>query len=455
MNRYQILLFIVSAMLGVSSYAGSLPSPVTDADYYNNGKPNPDKVELGRLLFFDKILSGNKNIACSTCHHPAFWGGDGLSVSVGEGGVGLGTERTTGTGTGTKPAFERIGRNSPPLFNIGAMEFTRMNWQGRHELRDTGLSLPCRSKTVNSCPPGIENVIAGQNLFPLVNVPEMPGHPRENEVTDAFPKGVKGAERFPFMWEAIMVRLRAIPDYVNRFKTVYGVSSASQMTISQLVNALAAFEATAFRSDQSPFDEFLRGNATALTNAQVRGMNLFYGSANCSSCHSGKFQTDQNFHAIAMPQLGAGVFVSGRSEGQRDVGRYEVTGVLADRGKFRTPSLRNVALTSPYGHDGAYLTLEDTIRHHLDPVSAFNAWDRSQVILAELPSGVLFDDFAVMDDAVKAKEITDANELAASRLSASQINDIIEFLNALTDPNAIDMTEIVPASVPSGLPVKD
>jgi cytochrome c peroxidase len=454
MNKRKTILIAVMAFSWVSGYAYQLPFPVTDSDYYNNGIQDPEKVELGRLLFFDKILSGNKNISCGTCHHPQFFGGDGLSVSVGEGGEGLGTARTTGSGDNA--IVERVGRNAPPLFNLGAKEFTRLNWQGRHQLVNNSFSLPCATSSANACPSGLENLIAGQNIFPLVNIPEMAGHPGENEIVDAPPPGTKGVLRFPYMWEAIMARVRAIPEYVQMFQAVYpDVASASDMKINHLVNALAAFQATAFRSDQSPFDEFLRGNHRALTPAQKRGMDLFFTKAKCSSCHSGKFQTDQDFHAIAMPQLGSGVFVNGRSTDQRDVGRYEVTGKVADKYKFRTPSLRNVALTAPYGHAGAYATLDAVIRHHLDPVNSFNTWDRSQAILPPMPPGVILDDFAVMDDPVRSFEISSVNQLSPVSLTDAEISDLIAFLNSLTDPNVHNLINLVPASVPSGLPVAD
>jgi cytochrome c peroxidase len=455
MKKSPTLLMIVTAVSWISSQAATLPSAVTDADYYNNGAPPAEKVELGRLLFFDKITSGNKNISCGTCHHPAFAGGDGLSVSIGEGGVGLGSARTTGSGSSAIKS--RIGRNSPPLFNLGAKEFTKLNWQGRHQQNTRGLSLPCSNGRNNVCPTGLENVIAGQNIFPLVNIDEMPGQTGENDVINAVPTGTSGVNRFPYMWEAIMARLRAIPDYVTKFQAAFpDVTDASKMKIQHLANALAAFEATAFRSDTSPFDRYLRGETTALTSAQITGMNLFYGSANCASCHSGKFQTNQNFHAIAMPQLGPGVFVSGRATAQRDVGRYEVTGSTADKYKFRTPSLRNVAKTAPYGHAGAYATLDAVIRHHLDPVNSFKTWDRSQAILPAMPSGVTVNDFAVMDDPTKSNEITAVNSLAKSTLSDTDISNLIEFLNALTDQDALDnLMEQVPTSVPSGLPVSD
>jgi hypothetical protein len=89
----------------------------------------------------------------------------------------------------------------------------------------------------------------------------------------------------------------------------------------------------------------------------LKGMKLFYGRADCADCHSGTFQTDLEFHAIGIPQIGPG-FGGVGFQGREDFGREGVTGDPEDRYKFRTPSLRNVALTAPYGHDGFYRTLE-------------------------------------------------------------------------------------------------
>lgn len=97
------------------------PAPVTDSDYYDDGHPDASRVELGRLLFFDKLLSGNENISCATCHHSLTDTGDGLSLGVGEGGRGLGITRDTGSDTDA--IHERVPRNAPPVFNLGAREF--------------------------------------------------------------------------------------------------------------------------------------------------------------------------------------------------------------------------------------------------------------------------------------------------------------------------------------------
>jgi cytochrome c peroxidase len=108
-----------------------LPQPARDRDYYDRGAPSEAKVALGNLLYFDKILSGNGNISCATCHHPFGSTSDGLSLPVGEGGRGFGVARDTGAGSDAVP--ERVPRNSPHVFNLGAREFTRMFHDGRVE----------------------------------------------------------------------------------------------------------------------------------------------------------------------------------------------------------------------------------------------------------------------------------------------------------------------------------
>ena len=106
-----------------------LPEPVSNADYYDNGVPSTAKVELGKQLFFDKILSGNLNISCATCHHSFTATGDGLSLPIGEGGRGLGVTRDTGVGADA--VHERVPRNAPAVFNLGAREFTTLFHDGR------------------------------------------------------------------------------------------------------------------------------------------------------------------------------------------------------------------------------------------------------------------------------------------------------------------------------------
>ena len=145
--------------------------------------------------------------------------------------------------------------------------------------------------------------------------------------------------------------------------------------------------ATAWRADNSRFDRFLRGDRSALSRLEKRGMRVFYGKrrGNCASCHSGTFQTDHSFRAIAMPQVGPGK--GDGTSGHEDFGRERVSGDPADRYRFRVPTLRNIALTAPYGHAGAFGSLEAMVRHHLDTVASLQAYDPAQCALPPRDAG--------------------------------------------------------------------
>ena len=445
--KFKSPLIGLSALLfGVvhTGQADELPSPVVDTDYHYNGAPSEELVELGRLLFFDKIMSGNKNISCATCHSPLTCSGDGLSLGVGEGGSGLGRYRNTGEGDDAVEG--RIGRHAPHLYNLGAKEFTHMNWNGIHFEANGQVNTAANRDT----PPDLDNVLAGQALFPILNQNEMLGDPIENEIVARLILSRNNS--FPALWNANMERLRVNPDYVSLFDAAFGdVNRPADIQIQHYANAVAAFQTVAFRSDNSPFDAYLRGNSEALTAQQLRGMDLFYGAANCSSCHSGKFQTDHQFYGIAIPQVGPGG--EGRTPHQ-DRGRAEATRNDEDWGKFRTPSLRNVALTAPYGHTGAYATLRGIVMHHLDPLTALENYDPSQLVKPSRDD-LDADDLIGYDDLSLRQLVIDANDLQPVSLSEAEVNDLLAFLESLTDFNVMEQLEWIPQSVPSGLPVKD
>ncbi len=231
------------------------------------------------------------------------------------------------------------------------------------------------------------------------------------------------------------------------------VDSAADIRFAHAANAIASFETLAWRADGSPFDRYLRGERGALSRAAQAGMRVFYAPdrGNCASCHAGRFQTDHSFHAIAMPQIGPG---KGDGAGYDDFGRERVTGSASDRYRFRVPSLRNVALTAPYGHSGAYDTLEAVIRHHLDPVASLRGYDPAQ---RRLPSRADLDakDLEAMRDPAVVAALAAANELAPVSLSDREVGQLIDFLHALTDPAMLDQRHLLPARVPSGLALRD
>ncbi len=423
----------------------NLPTPLTDADFHDNGAPDPAKVELGKNLMFDKILSGNRNISCGTCHHVLTDTGDGLSLPVGEGGNGLGVMRDTGIGADA--VHERVPRNAPPVWNLGAKQLHTLFHDGRVQV-DPSFPSGCKTPAGHDLPDNLENVLACQAMFPVTSATEMAGQGGENSIADATAVGNLAGPGG--VWEQLGQRLQAIPEYVDMFITAFDdVDEASDITYAHAANAISAFERTNWRADNSPFDRYLRGDKKAMSRSAVKGMKLFYGKANCGSCHSGVLQTDMSFHAIAMPATGAGR--GSGPGGIDDFGREQVTADPVDRYRFRTPSLRNIALTAPYGHGGAYNTLEGIVQHHLDPVNSLYAYDcRNDTVLPSRPDLDALDCRA-MDDPGIVADIAAHNELAPVNLSDKQVGYLIDFLNALTDPDSIDLRNDLPRRVPSGL----
>ena len=360
----------------------SLPSPLTDEDFLNDGAPDAALVELGRNLFFDPILSGNRNISCGTCHDPAFGSGDGLALGIGEGGAGAGPERVT-----VDPVTGRVPRNAQPLWNIGARSYVSLFHDGRVEaLEPYASNGAIRNPAGSDLPTDVSSPLAAQAFFPVTSPIEMAGQFRENLIADAahFEDRVE-------IWEILADRVAGVPGYLEMLRATYPeIRDAGDVDYSHIAEALAAFQTTAFRSDESPFDAVLRTKQLSLLTPDAQaGLDLFYGAAGCANCHSGPLLTDHQFHAIAVPQIGPGkghggdmgyLAATGLPGRNEDEGRYRITGNPDDMFAFRTPSLRNVALTGPWGHSGAFATLEDMVRHHLDPEESYAAFDANRYV---------------------------------------------------------------------------
>ncbi len=439
------------------AYAATLPTAT-----YDFRTPSPAKVLLGKNLMFDKILSGNKNISCGTCHHSLTGTGDGLSLPVGEGGKGLGVTRNVGTGS--EQIIERVPRNAPPVFNLGDRSFHTLFHDGRVTSLDAeGFPSGCKTPAAQSLPNNLENVLACQAMFPVTSATEMAGQAGENSIADAAAAG--NLAEAGGVWEQLAQRLQNIPAYVDMFIAAFPneIYSATDITYAHAANAIAAFEAVSWRADNSPFDRYIKGDKGALSKNARKGMKLFYkgrrNALSCASCHSGLYQTDHAFHAIAMPQIGAGRGSNspGKTGGYEDFGRQQVTGNPADILKFRTPTLRNVALTAPYGHDGAYNTLRAVVEHHLDTVNAL--YDYNNKRQAVLPAHPTLDaeNYRTMDDPERVDYIAAYNELPPMTYSKKDVDRIMDFLNALTDPGSLDLRkdQNVVSGVPSGLPLND
>jgi cytochrome c peroxidase len=398
---------------------------------------DPDLVRLGQALMFDKILSGNRDVSCATCHNPVSGTSDRLSMSIGTGGQGAAGSRVLANAPQFTP------RNSQDLFNRGYPEFESMFWDGRVSTHGGGFETPAGSQL----PSGLANALAAQAMFPVTTRLEMRGHPGDvdrfgnpNELA-----GIPDDDRAG-IWSALMERLLAIPEYVQLFQAAYPSVAPDQLGFQHAANAIAAFEADAFTSLGSPLDQYLQGDGTALGEAEKRGALLFFGKANCGACHLGPHLTDNLFHSIGVPQVGPG----SAEDAPLDRGRERVTGSPSNSFQFRTPPLRNVELTGPWMHDGAYTSLEGAVRHYLDTRTALRSFDASQ--LREDIRGTYLSEPASLDAMAASIDVLVVDPVA---LTNEEVGDIVAFLRALTDPAARDLSGVIPANVPSGLPVDD
>lgn len=399
-------------------------------------EPDMDRVRLGWLLFYDPVLSGNQNISCATCHHPRFGTSDGVSLSLGEGAVGLGPDRQV---VGENRPEQRIPRNAPGLWNLGAEEFTVFFHDGRLETDVTqpfGIRTPLGADMTE----GFSSALAAQAMFPVLSPDEMAGHYSENDVSAAVRMGLLSQPGGA--WDIIAGRVADIPEYAAAFDEI---QPDKPLDFTDIANVIADFMVFEWRADASPFDLAMEGGSPLPPLAE-RGMGLFYGEAGCSDCHAGWFQTDHDFHAIGVPQIGPGKAARFETHA-RDDGRLRVTGEAADAFAFRTPSLRNVTLTAPFGHTGAFPDLETMIRHHLDPVTSLKGYDAVNAALPKLDGA---QDLVVMSDPDQLRDIADANMLPVLALDDTDVEALIAFLQALEDPAE---RLGVPDSVPSGLPI--
>ena len=435
--RFLVTVIFIFTSLEVS--ANKLPLPLDDSDYRS---VDENEAKLGQLLFYDPILSGNKEVACATCHHPSLGTGDGLSLSLGDGGKGLGNKRIVDY---ENLPEQRVPRNAQPLFNLGAKQFKTLFHDGRVQVdlsRPSGLRTPLEEEMVK----GFSSIISAQTMFPVLSADEMAGHYSENEISEAVRRGTltgKGGA-----WDLISKRVQAIPEYSDFFTDTYDhIETAQDIKFTDISNAVAAFMEFEWRSDTSPFDDFLQGRLD-LSISQEKGMELFYGKANCSSCHAGALFTDHQFHATGQPQVGPGKAARFQSH-SRDLGRFRVTGNIKDKYAFRTPSLRNVELTGPWGHAGAYNELEAFLSAHIDPYLALANYDKSNVTLTKYDTN----DWKIMDDASEVKAIADSITIKPVMISEGEVTDLLAFLGTLTDTKAQKGRLGIPETVPSGLKI--
>ncbi|MFB3786861.1 MAG: cytochrome-c peroxidase [bacterium] len=343
---------------------GAVPLGLPPVEYPAENPQTPAKIALGEKLFLDTRFSSTGAVSCSTCHDPKKTFTDSpLKVSEG-------ILKLTGT------------RNAPTVVNAAYMQ--TQFWDGRS--------------------PSLED----QALHPPVNPVEM---------------GLKDHQ-------PILDIVRSDPEYVSQFKEVFN-KSGDAVTMTEVTQAIAAFERTII-SGNTPFDRwFYGGEADALTPAQLRGYHLFINEGRCVSCHvieqTQALFTDNRFHNIGVginaiqgqvPKLAREFLKAEATAAEVDkkvlsdkrtseLGRFVLSRDFDDLGSFKTPTLRNVAVTAPYMHDGSLATLREVVVHYNnggvtepgDPVNDF------------------------LSGGIRPLNLTD-----------EEIDDLVAFMEALTSP---------------------
>jgi cytochrome c peroxidase len=391
---------LVGLAIFVGSVAFALAAAARTQTTYTPTIPraNTATEHLGRLLFWDPILSGNRDTACATCHHPDLAYADGRDLSRGTGSSGLGPTRVELS----KGQIPVVKRNSPTILNVAFNGIDDDDSDGRRGRRRFDGSL--QSVDQVRAPMFWDSRVRSletQALEPIKALEELRGH--------AYPE----AEAV----DTVVARLRKVPEYVALFEEAFGAGTAVEGP--RIGDAIAAFERSLVAMN-SPFDRFRAGDFNALTAQQRRGLDTFE-EAGCDRCHEGVMFSDFNHHAegvrehplLAQPDIGAGRF------------------------RFRTPSLRNVALTAPYMHNGTLATLQDVLNFYNNGRS-----ENPNVSDARDRDG----DRRRGDNGLAR---VSGQFRRVDSMSDGEMADIIAFLSALTDT---DFDRTIPARVPSGLP---
>lgn len=383
---------------------GETPYPVLNSRV-------PDRVMLGRLLFYDPILSGELDVSCGSCHHPDFAFADGRQFGAGTSGTGLGPARTLSTSRISGHEIKEVGRNTPTVLNAAMNGDTE------------GYPSAIGSQFWDGRAGGLELQATG----PISARIEMRG--------DAFGNGGGDGYGADYLTEEVILdslirRLQTIPEYDSLFRLAFPIEAAAQdqglrgsvIDPFSLTRAIAAFERELVTRN-SAYDRFVAGDDDALTAEQKKGLEIFHTKGRCASCHVGPMLSDFALVVHGTPQEGNG---GGIIPGD-DLGREEFTRLEIDRHKFKTPSLRNIELTAPYMHDGVFASLEEVIEFY--------------------NSGCRPRHEAISDEQLDERLRHPLN------LSASDKTALIEFIRGLTDPGtAIDPFLLtIPERVPSGL----
>src|SRR6201989_1673303 len=392
-------------------------------------------ANMGGLLWFAPVTGLHGKNRCGGCPPPRNGFGDSQPIAIGIDNNGI---------VGPDRAGPRNMRRAPMVLNTAF--FPALMWNGRFSSvsgdpfdNSAGFSFPAPEGASLSYEP---HLLVAQAFIPPTERTEVAGF--------AFP-GDNDAIR-----AEVARRVNAVPAYRRLFGEVFpAVRDGAPIDFEMFARAIAEFEFSLTFAD-APIDRYARGANGALNRAEKRGALLFFGRAGCARCHAVAGSSDEMFtdfreHAIAVPQVVPSSTNNAFDgpDANQDFGREDATGNPADRYRFRTPSLRNVAVEAAYTHDGAFTTLAAAIRHHLDAMPSLHAYDpKAQGLPADLAGPI--------GPTAPLVEALDPRLATPTELAPAEFDDLLAFVrDALLDPRAPPekLRKLVPREVPSGRPV--
>ena len=392
-------------------------------------------ADLGRLLFFDTVGGLNNDNNCSGCHSPTHGFGDTQSIAIGVDNNGI---------VGPDRAGPRNQRRTPMVINTAF--FPNLMWNSRFAAlsnnpfdNSAGFQFPLPEGLTLSYQP---HLLVAQAFIPPTERVEVAGF--------TFP-----GDNFDIRNE-VLRRINNVPEYKKLFGKIFpAVRDGGPISFDMFGLAISEFEFSLVFAD-APIDQFARGQVNALTDDQKRGALLFFGKARCVECHkvsgtSKEMFSDFSQHVVGVPQIAPAVGnvpFDGPAQNE-DFGLEQITGSAADRYKFRTSPIRNVALQPAFFHNGAFTRLEDAIRYHLDVFNSARNYSPEA-------AGVAADLRAPMGPIEPVLERVDPILRIPIHLADDEFEQLVDFVrNGLLDQRARPekLRKMIPRSVPSGFPV--
>ena len=430
---------------------------------------SPPLADLGRRLWFDKAGGLHDDNTCGGCHSPSRAFGDTQSIAIGIQNNNI---------VGPHRSGPRNQRRTP--FASNTPFYPNMMWNGRFAVvsgdpfdNSLGFQFPLPEGTTRFPPndPIVTHLSIAQAHMPPTELVEVAGFtctagtiaPEFDQFDDGTgaclpPADATGTRNDPIR-AVVLQRLNGTPAYRQLFGAIFpSVAAGGSIDFSMFARAIAEFEFTLIFAD-APVDRYARGDRHAMNEEQKRGALVFFGKGRCIECHAVSGQSNEMFsdfkmHVIGVPQIapefGVGkgnVLFDGPGQDE-DFGLEQVTGNPADRYKFRSSPLRNVALQSAFFHNGAMTRLEDAIRHHLDVFDSARNYDPKK---AKVDSDLRYRQGPI--EPVLAR--VDPLLRTPNRLSGGEFAALVAFVrDGLLDERARkeNLCPLVPDSVPSGYP---